>query len=160
MAKQPEILKPGSNGVLPPVSNPNDFDFDKPMLVSLTTGRVVEMVLGEVEMFLERGEIPNELIGIATRQLLPIPAKETDEQAAKRIMERLQFAEWTATMVVKRGGPTERFAKGEIWEVYNLANNPAMLLANFRHQQAVHVDLLAQQQDAELVAEPTIAGTE
>lgn len=157
---KPEILKPVHNGDMPQVSAPDDFDYDKPMLVRLTTGRVIEMVLGEIEMFLQHGEIPNELIGIATRQLLPSPDKETDEQAAKRIMERLQMAEWTAAQVVKRGGPIERFAKAEIWEVYNLANNPAMLLANFRLQQRINVDLLAQQQAIGLVAEPATASAE
>ncbi len=160
MAK-PEIIKPGNNGDLPHISNPSEYPSpDEPIIVRLTTGRIIEMVIGEVETFLERGEIPNELIGIAARELLPPPKDETEEHAAKRIADRYRLAKWTTRTVVRRGGPTERFFAGENWEVYNLANSPAMALANFRLQQAIHVDMLAQQQDIGLVAEPTTTGVE
>ena len=161
MPKQAEILKPQSNGVLPHISSPDDFPLPtEPIVVRLTTGRVLEIVIGEIELFYERGEIPDDLTAIAARELIGPDANETPKQAADRVIKRLTLARWLAGEVIRKGGPASALFVNEIWEVWNLSNSPALALANFRRQQAEHVSALAEMHELRTIAEPTPAGDE
>lgn len=62
-----KILSVNGNNV------PDDFPvpLEGTITVKLETGRVVEMVIGELSMLYEMGEIPNDLTAIAVRTLFP-----------------------------------------------------------------------------------------
>lgn len=120
--------------------------------VQLETGRVVEMVIGELSMFYELGEIPDELTHLVARELIE-GATETLQERMKRRSERFQIAKWLAGEVLRRAAtrqgkpdPALKLYHEEIWEIYNLANSPKDALDNFRRQQAQRVvDLHGQQ---------------
>lgn len=136
--------------------------------VELDTGRVVEMVVGELSMLYELGEIPDDLTPIAARELLAPPKDEPPAAREKRYFERLKLARWVAGRVLtqprvveKPKGNAEIAITGlyhdEIWQIYGLANSPASALDNFRRQQARHVATLPGQQDVGPQAEPADA---
>lgn len=131
-------LKPTAAGEIP-------LPLHDPFLVELDTGRVVEMVVAELEMLLEADEIPNELTSIAARELYQPVTSDADR--AKRGKERYQLAKWQAEHVLR--GPTKisELYSSEIWQIYNLANDPARALDNFRRQQTRHVGHLSGLQD-------------
>lgn len=128
------LLKPTPAGEIP-------LPLHDSFVVELDTGRVVEMVVAELEMLQENGDIPNELTSIAARELYQPIAN--DAERAKRGRERYQLARWQAEYVLR--GPTkiEELYSSEIWQIYNLANDPARTLDNFRRQQTRHVGELS-----------------
>jgi hypothetical protein len=162
VAQQAKILKPNSNSDMPRISNPADFPSPgEPITVELSTGRVIEMVIGELEMFYERGDVPDDLTAIAARSLVYVEeAEEPIKVRAQRGIDAYRLAVWLATQVVKRGGPVGNFYRSEIWDVWKLANTPALALANFRRQQARHVEIASSLRDVPADAEPTPAGIE
>lgn len=126
--------------------------------VELDTGRVVEMVVGELSMLYEAGEIPDELTGIAARELFP-PAKEDEREREKRYRERLRLAKWVVGRVLRNPLVVENpqaaneiaithLYHDEIWDIYSLANSPARAMDSFRRQQARHVGVVSEVQDA------------
>lgn len=114
--------------------------------VELDTGRVVEMVIAELSMLYEAGEIPDELTPIAARQLFP-PAAPNEREQQQRYRERLRLAKWVVSRVLRTPIPVEQLYHDEIWQIYGLANDPARALDNFRRQQARHVAALPEVQD-------------
>lgn len=148
--------KVNGNGHMPQVSPVDAFPapLEGAITVKLDTGRVIEMVMGELSMLYEMGEIPDELTPIALKQLFP-PSKEDEREREKRFWERFKLAKWLAArVVVSPQMDVARFYHDEIWQIYNLANSPAAALDNFRRQQALHVATLYQVQDARPTAEP------
>lgn len=156
-----KIVGMNGNGVHAAVSDPANFPIplEGVITVELTTGRVVQMVIGELEMLYERGEIPNELTRIAARELMtPPPTSEAERE--KRYMERLRLVRWVAGRVlVAPQMDVAHLYHDEIWQIYDMANSPALALDNFRRQQARHVGVVPGQQDVEPTTEPAAAGT-
>lgn len=134
------LLKPTPAGEIP-------LPLTETFTVELDTGRVVEMVVAELEMLQEREEIPNELTSIAARELYQPLAN--DGERAKRGRERYKLACWLAGHVLR--GPTKfsELYSSEIWQIYNLANDPARAVDNFRRQQARDVGTVSAVQDVE-----------
>lgn len=124
--------------------------------VQLDTGRVVEMVIGELSMLYEMGEIPNELTAIAAKTLFP-PAqeKEKDGEREKRYWERFKVAKWLVGRVLVTNIDINRLYHDEIWQIYNMANSPALAMENFRRQQAQHVGDISGLENMGDSAEPT-----
>jgi hypothetical protein len=153
------LVAVNGNSVVPPVSDPHDFPhpLDGVITVKLDTGRVVEMVIGELSMLYEAGEIPNDLTSIAVRTLFP-PAKEDENQREKRYWERWKIVKWLVGRVLKTKIDLNRLYHDEIWQIYNMANSPALAMDNFRRQQTEHVGDLSGQQDVGTSAEPTPEG--
>ena len=144
------------NGIGPHISDPNDFPIplEGIITVELTTGRVVEMVIGELEMLYELGEIPNELTRIAARELT-VPTPTNDSEREKRFADRLKLVKWVVGRVlVSPKIDTARLYNDEVWQIYNMANSPALALDNFRRQQARHVGVVRPVQDVGTSAEP------
>lgn len=119
----------------------------EPITVELDTGREVEMVIGELSMLYELGEIPDELTEIAARELFA-PRADDDAGAAKRYAERMRLVRWVVQRVLVNDIPVEHLYHDEIWELYGLTNNPARALSNFRRQQARHVGTVSTLQDS------------
>lgn len=143
---------------------------EEPITVTLDTGRVVEMVIAELEMLYEAGDIPDELTAIAARQLFP-PANEKQEQREKRYFEQFKLAKHVVTKVLRKPivvatpmKPGEiainHLYRDEIWQIYRLANDPAEALKNFRRQQAGDVVAAQESEGVRPTAEPVAAGTE
>jgi len=141
------LLKPTPAGEIP-------LPLHDTFTVELGTGRVVEMVVAELDMLQDNGEIPNELAAIVARELYPPAAN--DAARAKHAAERYRLAKWLVEHVLR--GPTEfsELYSAEIWEIYNLANDPARALDNFRRQQTRHVGLVSGLQDVGGQAEPAL----
>lgn len=146
-----KIIAVNGNG-----STPSDFPvpLEGTITVKLDTGRVVEMVIGELSMLYEMGEVPNELTPIAIRTLFP-PAQEKESEREKRYFERWKVVKWLVSRVLVSKIEVNRLYHDEIWQIYNMANSPALALENFRLQQAQHVADLSGQQDVGDTAEPT-----
>ena len=156
------IVATNGNGFKPQVSPMESFPvpLEESIFVELTTGRVVEMVIGELSMFYELGRIPDELKGVAAK-ILFTTAKDNPKEIEKRYFERLELAKWTASEVlVNNTTPVNRFYHDEIWEIYNYANDPARAMENFRLLKASHVGSVHGQQDVGTQAEPEDASTE
>lgn len=150
------IVASNGNGYKPQISREDEFPMpmEESFFVELSTGRVVEMVIGELSMFYELGEIPDELKGVAAKILFSA-GKDDLKEIEKRYFERLKLARWTVGKVLRNNVvPVERFYHDEIWEIYNLANDPARALENFRLFQERHVGTLPQGGDLRAVAEP------
>lgn len=140
--------------------------------VTLDTGREVEIVLGDLAMLYEIGEIPDDLTPIAQRMLFAAPPKN-DAGAEKRYTERFKLVKWLVVnkflkkpVVVetpKRPGEiaANHLYRDEIWQIYNLANDPALALSTFRRQQGIDVAAVSGLQDvgeqAESEADSTAA---
>lgn len=142
-------LGANGNGFKPQISSMDDFPvpLEESVFVELSTGRVVEMVIGELSMFYEVGRIPDELKGIAAK-ILFTTAKDNPKEIEKRYFERLELAKWTVSEVlVNNTTPVNRFYHDEIWEIYNLANDPARAMENFRLYQRRHVGHLSDSGD-------------
>lgn len=165
MAKLPNSLV-ASNGNSPKISTRADFPMPlgESIVVELETGRVVEMVVGELAMLYELGEIPDDLTALAARELFP-PAKELDAERERRWRDRLKVARWLVSKVLRNPRVVDEpkaaneisiggFYISEIWEVYGLANDPALAMSNFRRQQARHVAALSGLQNLLPTAEP------
>lgn len=137
---------------------PASDDFPVPLegaiTVQLETGRVVEMVIGELSMLYEMGEIPNDLTAIAVRQLFP-PAQEKESEREKRYFERWKVVKWLVQRVLVTNINVNRLYHDEIWQIYNMANSPALAMENFRRQQEKRVGDLSGQQDMGDTTEPT-----
>ena len=134
VAANGDILRPTPAGELP-------LPLEGVITVELRTGRVVEMVVAELEALQEIGEIPNELAGLVARELYA-PVKDEGEYI-QRGRERYKIAKWLVAHVLR--GPT-KFAelfRSEIWEIYNMCQEPARALDNFRKFQARHVGRLS-----------------
>lgn len=156
------IVATNGSGFKPQVSPMDQFPapLEESVFVELSTGRVVEMVIGELSMFYELGRIPDELKGIAAK-ILFTSAKDNPKEIEKRYFERLELAKWTVSEVlVNNSTPITRFYHEEIWEIYNYANDPARAMENFRLFQARHVGSVHGQQDVEAQAEPEDAPAE
>lgn len=137
-------------------------DFPVPLsgsiIVELDTGRVVELVIAELSMLYELGEIPDELTTIAAKTLFA-PAQDKDErEREKNYMARLRLAKWVAARSLVNPRVVEKPTKtneitinhlyhDEIWQIYNFALSPAFALDNFRLQQARHVAVVSGLQD-------------
>ncbi len=93
------------------------------------------MVIGELSMFFEAGDIPDTLLPIAIQQLFP-PAVQSTAERAKHYAEELRLAKWLVGKVLRCAVPVDQLYHDEIWEIYGLANAPARALENFRRQQA------------------------
>lgn len=147
-----------TNGAVPaiPVSTPDEYPvpLEGVITVKLETGRVVQMVIGELSMLYEMGEIPNELIPIAARSLFE-PSKENDPEYEKRYWERWKLVKWLAGRVLKTQIDPKRLFDEEVWQIYNLANNPGLAVRNFRRQQAGNVESVYELQDVGADTEPT-----
>ena len=124
----------------------------EPFEVQLETGRKVQLVIGELSMLLEAGDIPNDLLPIAVQQIYP-PDKFDERAWAQQGSERLRLAKWLVGKVLRTPVPVEQLYHEEVWEIYGLANRPARALDNFRRQQARHVAVISDLQDAGPVAE-------
>lgn len=156
------IVATNGNGSKPQLSASDEFPMplEESIFVQLNTGRVVEMVIGELSMFFEFGQIPDELKGIAAKVLFTT-AKDNPAEIEKRYFERLKLARWTAGKVLRNNVvPVERLYHDEIWEIYNLANDPALAMATFRLYQERHVGPVPELQDVGADAEPTDAPAE
>lgn len=154
------IVASNGNGYKPQLSPMEDYPapLEETIFVELGTGRVVEMVIGELSMFYELGRIPDELKGIAAK-ILFTAAKDNPKEIEKRYFERLELARWTASEVLRNNStPIARFYHDEIWEIYNLANDPARALETFRRFQASHVGVVSESGDLREDAEPTLEG--
>lgn len=150
----------GGSGALPQVSDPADFPvpLQGEITVELSSGRVVTMVIAELEMLYEMGEIPNDLARIAARELV-VPVSSNESEREKRFMERLRLVKWVAGRVlVEPKIEIDRLYRTELWEIYEMANSPARALENFRVQQARHVGAVSGLQDVGAEAEPTATG--
>lgn len=155
------MIATNGNGYKPQISPQDEFPqpLEESIFVELSTGRVVEMVIGELSMFYELGEIPDELKGIAAKILFSA-GKDDLKEVEKRYFERLKLARWTVGKVLRNSQvASERFFHDEIWEIYNLANDPARALENFRFFQAKHVESVSQVQDDGAVTEPGLQGS-
>jgi hypothetical protein len=154
-----------SNGNLPSVSPVTDFPapLEETLVVKLDTGRVVKMVVAELSMLYEAGEIPDELTPIASRALFPA-GKEDEREREHSYRERLRLAKWVAGRVLRnpvvvdnpKGGneiTIGRLYHDEIWQIYGLANSPVEALRNFRRQQASHVGAAPEVQAVQPTAE-------
>lgn len=153
------ILAVNGNGATAIISSPDDFPvpLEGIITVELDTGRVVEMMIGELSMLYEMGEIPSELTAIAAKSLFP-PAKENDAEREKRYWERWRLAKWLVGRVLVTKIDVNRLYHDEIWQIYNMANSPARAMENFRRQQAGHVGSVSSLQDVEPSAEPALEG--
>lgn len=150
------IVASNGNGYKPQISPEDEFPqpLEESIFVELSTGRVVEMVIGELSMYFEIGEIPDELKGIAAK-ILFTAGKDDLKEVEKRYFERLKLARWTVGKVLRNNQVApERFFHDEIWEVYNLANDPARALENFRFFKEKHVGVVPESGDLRAVAEP------
>ena len=148
------------NGSKPQISPMDAFPapLEETIFVELNTGRVVEMVIGELSMFYELGRIPDELKGIASK-ILFTQAKDNPKEIEKRYFERLELARWTASEVLRNNTtPMTRFYHDEIWEIYNLANDPARAMEKFRQYQRRDVGDISESGDLWQDAEPTLEG--
>ena len=161
VASNGDILRPTPADALP-------IPLRDPVTVELATGRVVEMVVGELEMLYELGEIPDDLTRVAVRELFP-PANPDERERGERLRERLRLIKWVVRRVLvhprvvdEPQGPDEiaidYLYNDEVWEIYRLANSPARALASFRRQQARRVGPVSRQQDVGATAEPEAAG--
>lgn len=156
------IIATNGNGFKPQLSPADDFPapLEESFFVELSTGRVVEMVIGELSMFYRLGRIPDELKSIAAR-ILFTTAKDDARAIEKRYFERLELAEWTVSEVLRNNTtPLERFYHAEIWDIYNFANDPALAMENFRLFQAKHVGVVPDGGDIWTVAEPVAEDSE
>lgn len=112
--------------------------------LELSTGRKVDLALGELEQFYLQGEIPNDLLPIAARELFeenPDPKKREHHYR-----ERFKLARWLASENLRnQTSVTELFAQ-EIWELWRYGNSPALALRNFRAQQEFRVGTVPGQQ--------------
>ena len=145
-----------TNGSGPHISSPDDFPLPLSgvITVELTTGRVVQMVIGELEMLYELGEIPNELTRIAARELT-VPSPANDSEREKRFADRARLVKWVVERVlVSPKMEVAHLYRDEVWQIYNMANSPALALDNFRRQQARHVGVVRPMQDVGTSAEP------
>ena len=154
---------PSTNGAVP---EHFPLPLQEPFEVELETGRVVQMVIGELSMLLEAGDIPNDLLPIAVAQIYP-PDKFDERAWAQQGKERLRLAKWLVGKVLRTpigsSGPSaaltvDQLYHEEIWEIYGMANRPARALDNFRRQQARHVAVVSAMQDVGPVAEPAPGG--
>lgn len=165
MAKRSNAEIVASNGNVRRVTQPGELPIPlhESITIELDTGRVVEMVVGELSMLYEVGEIPDDLTGIAARELFP-PAKEEDREREKRYRERLRLAKWVVARVLRNPVVVDNpqaaneiaishLYHDEIWDIYSLANSPARAMDNFRRQQARHVGAVSEMQDALAIAE-------
>lgn len=153
------LVASNGNGAAPQSSPLEAFPapLEETIFVKLGTGRVVEMVIGELSMFYELGQIPDELKAVAAKVLFAA-AKDNPLEIEKRYFERLKLAKWTAAQVLRNNDtPISRFYHDEIWEIYNLANDPARALDTFRRFQASHVGVVHELQDVGASAEPAHA---
>lgn len=144
-----------TNGNKPQASPVEAFPapLEEVITVELDTGRVVDMVIAELSMLYEAGDIPDELTPIAARALFPAdPGSEQERERSYK--ERLRLAKWVAGKVLRCDVPVERLYHDEVWHIYALANSPAEALRNFRRQQARHVDTAQQVQDVRATAQP------
>jgi hypothetical protein len=157
-----EAVVSNGNGYKPQVS-PMDalpVPLEESIFVELSTGRIVEMVIGELSMFYELGRIPDELKRVAAKILFSA-GKDDLKEVEKRYFERLELAKWTVSAVlVNNSTPLSRFYHDEIWEIYNLANDPARAMENFRFFKAKHVGAISGQQDVGTSTEPEDAAAE
>lgn len=149
------------NGDRPRVSSIDEFPapLEEVITVELDTGRVVDMVIAELYMLYEAGDIPDELTPVAVRALFPA-GKENEAERERDYRERVRLARWVAGKVLRCDVPVERLYLDEIWQIYELANKPAMAVRNFRRQQARHVATVSEVQDVEPVAEREIGDNE
>lgn len=150
------IVTTNGNGYKPQVSPMDDFPapLEETIFVELSTGRVVEMVIGELSMFLRLGKIPDELKGLA-QKILFTPQKDNPVEVEKRYFQRFELAKWTASEVLRNNVvPVDRFYDTEIWDIYNFANDPASAFENFRFFKARHVGVVSEGGDVLEVAEP------
>lgn len=131
IAANGEALRPSPVDVLP-------IPLEGSITVELDTGRVVEMVVGELSMLYELGEIPDELTEIAARELFP-PDKSSDRNPPQRYAERMRLVRWVVERVLVTKIPVNHLYHDELWEIWGLANSPARAMDNFRRQQARHV---------------------
>lgn len=145
------------NGAVPHLSSPNDFPIplEGIITVRLDTGRVVDMVIGELSMLYEVGEIPDDLKPIAAKQLFPA-AQEKDSDREKRYWERFRVVKWLVERVTLGTLDVARLYHDEIWQIYNMANNPAAAMENFRRQQTGDVGALSGLENMGTAAEPTL----
>lgn len=159
-----------NNSALQPT--PNDPDFfpipgEEVITVRLDTGRVVQMVIAELEMLYEAGDIPDQLTPIAARQLFP-PPKEENVDREKRYFEQFGLAKHIVQKVLrspivvatpmKPGEITiKQLYRDEIWQIYRLTNDPAAALENFRRQQGHDVETVSGLQNVGRATESTPA---
>lgn len=154
------------NGSAPLPSKANEFPvpLTGSVIIQLDTGRVVEMVVAELSMLYEAGEIPDELTPIASKVLFA-PAKEEERDRERSYLDRLRLAKWVVKHVLRQPRVVEEpqtkyeikisdLYHDEIWQIYQLANSPSVALATFRRQQAGHVAALSGRQDVGAEAEP------
>jgi hypothetical protein len=157
-AQKAKIISAASNGydAPVPVSDPDDFPLpiDGEITVELSTGRVIRMVIGELEMFYAAGEIPDELTRIAARELT-VPEPDDDKERERRYRERLRLRDWlVGRVLVAPKLDVDALYQNERWQIYNMANSPALALENFRRQQARHVGVVSAVQDVETATKP------
>jgi hypothetical protein len=154
------IVATNGNGFKPQISPMDEFPapLEETIFVELSTGRIVEMVIGELSMFYELGRIPDELKSVAAK-ILFTSAKDEPRAIEKRYFERLELAKWTVSEVLRNNTvPINRFYHDEIWEIYNYANDPARAMENFRLYKARHVGLVSDSGDILEAAEPMSEG--
>lgn len=159
MSKQEKSTILAVNGQHAPSADPNHLPMplEGEITVRLSTGRVVDMVIGELTMFYELGEIPDELTPVAAK-ILFATGKDDPREVEKRYFERLKLARWTVGKVVHGNTtPVERLYHSEIWEIYDLANAPALALDNFRRYQEERMGTVSAVQDLEPSAESAAA---
>lgn len=152
------IVATNGNGSRPQLSAEGEFPMplEESIFVELSTGRVVEMVIGELSMFYELGEIPDELKGIAAK-ILFATVKDDIKEIEKRYFDRLKLARWTVGKVLRNNVvPLNRFFHEEIFEIYNMGNDPARAMENFRLFQESHVGLVHELQDVGGQTEPVV----
>jgi hypothetical protein len=158
----------GMNNALPQEHFP--IPGEEPITVELDTGRKVEMVIAELEMLYEAGDIPDELTAIAARQLFP-PANENQSGREKRYWEQFKLAKHVVTKVLRnpivvatpmKAGEIaiNHLYRDEIWQIYRLANDPALALENFRRQQTGDVVAAQEGEGVRSITEPVAANTE
>jgi hypothetical protein len=155
-----EAVISNGNGYKPQVSAADALPvpLEESIFVELSTGRIVEMVIGELSMFYELGRIPDELKRMAAK-ILFTAGKDDLKEVEKRYFERLELAKWTVSEVlINNSTPLSRFYHEEIWEIYNLANDPARAMENFRFFQAKHVGVVSEGGDIRQAAEPMLEG--
>lgn len=156
-----EAMVSNGNGFKPQVSAADAFPapLDESIFVELSTGRVVEMVIGELSMFYELGRIPDELKSIAAK-ILFTAAKDDPRAVEKRYFERLELAKWTVSEALRNNSvPIDRFYHDEIWQIYNFANDPALAMENFRLYERRHVGVVPESGDILEAAEPMHEGS-
>jgi hypothetical protein len=156
------MVTTNGNGYKPQVSAADALPvpLEESIFVELSTGRIVEMVIGELSMFYELGRIPDELKSIAAKILFSA-GKDDLKEVEKRYFERLKVAKWTVMEVLRNNTvPLTRFYHDEIWEIYSYANDPASAMASFRRLQAKHVGVVSGLQDVGAQTEPEDATAE